>query len=132
MKPCCLAVMSANFYCVEKPEKFLDSNQLSYEATDVGSWYREVAGSNPVEVLKNFQASRRNRNLRSSLRGNMVSCEGIVTSTCILSGNLKSLTLKKQCIERSSWKKLKIIMIRKIHPHLFFPLTRVEIMIIIN
>ena len=21
MKPCCLAVMSANFYCVEKPEK---------------------------------------------------------------------------------------------------------------
>ena len=35
--------------------------------------YREVAGSNPVEVLKNFQASRRNRNLRSSLRDNMVS-----------------------------------------------------------
>ena len=23
MKPCCLAVMSANFYCVEKPEKFV-------------------------------------------------------------------------------------------------------------
>ena len=35
--------------------------------------YREVAGSNPVEALKMFQASRRNRNLRSSLRDNMVS-----------------------------------------------------------
>ena len=26
MKPCCLAVMSANFYCVEKPEKFSGLN----------------------------------------------------------------------------------------------------------
>ena len=37
------------------------SNQLSYEATDVGSrscvQYREVTGSNPVEVLNSFQAS---------------------------------------------------------------------------
>ena len=39
--------------------------------------YREVAGSNPVEVLKNFQASRRNRNLRSSLQNNMVSFDFI-------------------------------------------------------
>ena len=39
--------------------------------------YREVAGSNPVEVLKIYQASRRNRNLRSSLRGNMVSFDFI-------------------------------------------------------
>ena len=45
------------------------SNQLSYEVTDVGSWsimclfreshqYREVTGSNPIEVLYFFfQAS---------------------------------------------------------------------------
>ena len=42
------------FYCVEKPESL-----------------------NPVEVLKIFQASRRNRNLRSSLRDNMVSFDFI-------------------------------------------------------
>ena len=65
------------------------SNQLSYEATDVGSWsllssqlplkiFQDFIGiSNLVEVLKNFQASRRNRNLRSSLRDNMVSFDFI-------------------------------------------------------
>ena len=46
------------------------SNQLSYEATNVSGFiaqlvrashrYREVTGSNPVEVLNFFQASLRN------------------------------------------------------------------------
>ena len=50
------------------------SNQLSYEATDVGSrscvLYREVTGSNPVEVLNFFEASLTQlHKLRSQLPG---------------------------------------------------------------
>ena len=68
MKPRCLAVMSANFYCVEKPEKFFQdfngiwtrdlaipvrcSNQLSYEATDVGSW---SLLSSQLPVISNYE-----------------------------------------------------------------------------
>ena len=65
MKSCYLAVMSANFNCVKKPENFQDfnrvltcdlaipvqcSNQLSYEATDVGS--RSLLGSQ-LPVISN-------------------------------------------------------------------------------
>ena len=68
MKPRCLAVMSANFYCVEKPEKFFQdfngiwtrdlaipvrcSNQLSYEATVVGSW---SLLSSQLPVISNYE-----------------------------------------------------------------------------
>ena len=50
------------------------SNQLSYEATDVGSrscvLYREVTGSNPVEVLNFLEASLTQlHKLRSQLPG---------------------------------------------------------------
>ena len=80
VKPCRLALMSANFYCVEKPEKFSGlQRDLNPRPRDTGAShrYRDVAGSNPVEVLKIFQTSRRNRNLRSSLRDNMVSLDFI-------------------------------------------------------
>ena len=67
MKPCCLAVMSANFYCVEKLKYFQDfngiwtgdlaipvrcSNQRSYEAADVGSW---SLLSSQLPLISNFE-----------------------------------------------------------------------------
>ena len=59
------------------------SNQLSYEATDVGSRscvrYREVTGSNPVEVLNFFQASLTQlHKLRSQLSGSFFTWQHII------------------------------------------------------
>ena len=61
MKPCCHAVMSGNFYCGPAPKVSGFIAQL----VRASHRYRKVVGSNSVEVLKIFQASRRNRNLRS-------------------------------------------------------------------
>ena len=60
---------------------YLSREVVNSEVTSCqNQWlHREVAGSNPVEFLKNFQASRRNKNLRSSLRDNMVSFDFLPT-----------------------------------------------------